>query len=108
MFPRAQRLRKSEEIIVVLRKGRRVQSGSVTCSFLRKAGNLSRVTVIVDTKVSKQSTVRNLLKRRVRAYLHSVKLPLGSLLHPGEDRPETNPQQLSALLPWRRRRSVLI
>lgn len=80
MFPRQNRLRKSEDIIAVLRKGRRSQSGPVTCSFQAKAGSLSRVTVIVDTKVAKKATARNLLKRRTRSWLHTLGLPKGDLI----------------------------
>jgi ribonuclease P protein component len=49
---------------------------------------LNRSAIIVDTKVSKRATMRNLLKRRVRSVLHSLSLPGGDLvirLHKGAE-----------------------
>jgi ribonuclease P protein component len=80
VFPQDQRLHDTADIIASLRRGVRASLGPVTCSLLRKAGTLSRVTVIVDTKVSKKATERNLLKRRVRAILHEATLPTGDLV----------------------------
>lgn len=80
MFPQAQRLGSSQDIFFVLRKGRRCAAPAVTCSFVEKSATLGRVTVIVSTKVSKKAVTRNLLKRRVRAILHSRPLPSGDLV----------------------------
>lgn len=80
MFPRSQRIRKTHDLLAVLRRGRRVKSGVVTCSFLSKPATLSRITVIVDTKVSKLAVTRNLLKRRVRMILKESDLPAGDLV----------------------------
>lgn len=80
MFPRRNRLRKSSDIVLVQRKGRRISGGSLSCSFISKPGTVSRVTVVVGTKVSKKATVRNLLKRQIRAILQSSDLPAGDLV----------------------------
>ena len=80
MFPREQRIRKTKDILKVLRQGTRRNTPVVACSFLSKPGNLSRITVIVDTKVSKLATVRNLLKRRTRAILGSTQLQQGDTI----------------------------
>lgn len=80
MFPKERRLRKSADIILVLRKGRRYKVPALTCYFLAKPGTLGRVGVIVDTKVSKKAVVRNLLKRRIRTVLESNGIPEGDLV----------------------------
>ena len=80
MFPRSQRIRTSEDIIKVIRHGKRRSQGIVTCYFLAKPGTLSRITVIVDSKVSKKAVVRNLLKRQVRAILASTALTSGDTI----------------------------
>jgi len=86
MFPKEQRLKKSQEIITVLRKGTRRNAPVVACSFLSRPGTVTRTAVIVGTKVSKLAVVRNLCKRRVRAILEAATLPEGDLviqLRPG-------------------------
>jgi ribonuclease P protein component len=80
MFPREQRLRRSSDVITTLRKGKRFSCGPLTCSFIPKPDKLSRVTVVVDTKVSKLAVVRNLVKRRIRSALHNHTLPAGDLV----------------------------
>lgn len=80
MFPRDRRIRTTADIIAALRKGQKFSSGPVSCYFLSKPGSLSRATVIVDTKVSKLATQRNLLKRQARAILADAPLPAGDLV----------------------------
>jgi len=80
MFPKEQRLKKSQDIITVLRKGTRRNAPVVACSFLRRPGSLTRTAVIVGLKVSKLAVVRNLCKRRVRATLLAAELPVGDLI----------------------------
>jgi len=80
MFPREQRLKKSQDVVFVLRKGQRRATPLVACSFLRRPGTLSRVAVIVGTKVSKLAVTRNLCKRRVRSILKERPLPAGDLI----------------------------
>jgi ribonuclease P protein component len=52
----------------------------LACSFISKPGTLSRVTVIVNTKVAKKAVDRNLLKRRLRSLLRTYTLPIGDLV----------------------------
>jgi ribonuclease P protein component len=80
MFPKEQRLKKSPEIIAVLRKGTRRNAPVVACSFLRRPGTVTRTAVIVGIKVSKRAVIRNLCKRRVRAILMASQLPQGDLI----------------------------
>ena len=77
MFPRSERLRRSEDIMAVLRRGKRFSERQFSYYFLAKPGNLSRVAVIVGTKVSKKAVVRNLCKRRIRAALREFSLTAG-------------------------------
>ena len=86
MFPASKRIHTTKDILHVLRHGARRNQAVVACSFVKKPGTVSRVAVIVDTKVSKKATVRNLCKRRVRAILQASVLPVGDLvvrLRPG-------------------------
>lgn len=80
MFPREQRLRSGKEIIFTLRRGNRRSAGPIACSFIGKPGMLGRSTVIVDSKVAKRATERNLLKRRVRTVLLEHSVPAGDLV----------------------------
>jgi ribonuclease P protein component len=86
MFPKEQRLRKSQDIILTLRTGTRRNAPVVACSFLRRPGTVTRTAVIVGTKVSKLAVTRNLYKRRTRSILEQLLLPNGDLvvqLRPG-------------------------
>ena len=80
MFAKSQRLCKSKDILLVLRKGVRSSTDFINCSYLVKTGTLSRATVIVDKKVSKSAVARNFSKRRVRAVLRSLSLKAGDLV----------------------------
>ncbi|MBU6389880.1 ribonuclease P protein component [Patescibacteria group bacterium] len=80
MFPKEQRIHKSQDIIWVLRRGVRRSTGVIACSFLKKPATLRRVAVIVSTEVSKKAVIRNLLKRRVRSLLRQTPFPGGDLV----------------------------
>lgn len=80
MFDRAHRLRSSREIQTVFKRGSRSSAGAVSCFFVNKPGSVVRITVIVDSKVAKKAVDRNLLKRRTRAALREMKLPVGDLI----------------------------
>lgn len=91
MFSQVERLHTTQDILFCLRQGKRRSFDLVQCSYLPKADKLGRVTVIVDTKVSKKAVMRNLLKRRARAILRTIGLPHGDLvirLRPGTDKLE--------------------
>lgn len=78
MFPRANRLRRSHEILTVFRRGARRSAGPLSCHLTPGSG--FKVAVVVDKKVSKLATQRNLVKRRIRAALKELPLPEGSLV----------------------------
>ena len=78
MFPQALRLRTNKEILSTYRKGERIRRGNITLFFLPSPD--TKVTVIVDTKLSKRAVVRNLLKRQIRAVLEVTDLPQGHLV----------------------------
>ena len=74
MFARAHRLRRSHDILTVLRRGMRRSHGPFTCYYNRSASP-ARATVIVDKKVSKLAVERNKVRRRIRAALKEIGLP---------------------------------
>ncbi len=80
MFPRAQRIRASRDILAVFRRGERARTGPVSLFYLPLLGGETRVTVIADKKVSKKAVVRNQVKRQVRAILQQADLPPGLLI----------------------------
>lgn len=69
MFTRSQRLRRSHDIVAVLRRGVRKSHGPLTCYLVK--GPSPRTTIIVDKKVSKLAVERNQIKRRLRAALRT-------------------------------------
>lgn len=77
MFPRDQRLRTTTEILNVFRKGERCRQGAISVFLVRRPE--TKVTVIADKKVAKEAVVRNLVKRRLRAFLRQAELPKGHL-----------------------------
>lgn len=86
MFSRDQRLGKRSEILRVYRQGRKFYAAEFRLNVFRvpptlvtadrKAG--IRLAVVVPNKVSKKSTGRNTLKRRMRAAIQAM--PLNSSL----------------------------
>jgi ribonuclease P protein component len=78
VFPRANRLRRSHEILTVFRRGNRTSQGPLTCYLTPGSG--SQVAVIVDKKVSKLAVERNKVKRLVRAALREIGLPEGKIV----------------------------
>ena len=87
MFPIGQRLRRSNDILTVFRRGEVARVGGLTVYKLPRADQ--RVTVIVDKKVSKKAVTRNLLKRRLRAALRAQGLPKGWTIvrgYPGSEK----------------------
>ena len=98
MFPRAFRLRSNKEILTTYRKGEKIRRGNLTVFFLPQKD--VKVTVIVDTKLSKRAVVRNLLKRQLRAILEQAGLPHGHLVvraYPGLEKVQF-PELKSTLL----------
>ena len=70
MLPRKHRLTTDKDVTRVLRKGRAVFTNLVILKALPAAGGITRVAVVVGTKVHKRAVKRNLIKRRVRSLLH--------------------------------------
>lgn len=78
MFNQGQRIRTTKEILTIFRNGEVVRVGAISWYFL--TGAETKVTVIVDKKLSKLAVVRNLVKRRIRAALREVGLPQGETI----------------------------
>jgi ribonuclease P protein component len=80
MFPSEQRIHTGKNVLHVLRRGERRSFACVTAHFLAKPGSLVQAAVVIDSKVAKHAVTRNLMKRRVRAYLQNRGLPQGRLI----------------------------
>lgn len=72
MLPRPHRLAKDEDLKRLFKVGRLVSNGWGTLKIARNRKKVSRFAVIVGTKVSKNATVRNRLKRQVREAIRNV------------------------------------
>jgi RNase P protein component len=68
MFARAQRLRRSNDIITTLRTGSRARFAWGELTYLPKHGS-RKVAVIISKKVAPHAVDRNRMKRRVRPLL---------------------------------------
>lgn len=79
MLTKPNRLTNEKDITKALRLGRRLNHAAI--SFVVSASNdaVSRIAVVVGTKVDKRAVVRNRLKRRTREALR----PLTARLVPG-------------------------
>ena len=70
MLPKIYRLHLKKDITLVLKKGRRF-SGKFTTLFCFSNGkNISRFGFVVSKKISKKTTRRNLIKRRLRSVVY--------------------------------------
>jgi len=69
VFPVRNRLRSEKDIKALFAKGRSVFDFTVGMRFRKTDLPISRITVVVGTKVSKRAVVRNRLKRRIRGIL---------------------------------------
>jgi ribonuclease P protein component len=67
MLPKHQRLSKDKDFKKVYKFGSGAKSRFFTLRALKNKLNVSRFGFVVDLQVSKKATVRNLLKRRMRA-----------------------------------------
>ncbi|MBI4090151.1 MAG: ribonuclease P protein component [Candidatus Kerfeldbacteria bacterium] len=72
MLPRANRLRRATSFSRVYQSGRSVGGRLLVVRGLRtRPGHPARAGIVVSTKVSKLATVRNRLRRRLRAAIRS-------------------------------------
>lgn len=69
MLERALRLNNSQDISRVYKKGQFANGELFRVKYLRNNLKHPRSTVVIGLKFSKKAVVRNLIKRRVRAYL---------------------------------------
>ena len=72
MLPGAHRLRRNADFKVVFAKGKVVETQFIKVKFCKNSVNLTRFGFIVGLKFSKKSTLRNLIKRRLRAAIQSL------------------------------------
>ncbi|MBI4276762.1 ribonuclease P protein component [Candidatus Uhrbacteria bacterium] len=67
MLPRQHRLSRDRDIQRVWKHGRGVSHDQIQLRVLAAVGGVSQLTVIVPLKLSKRATVRNRVKRQLRA-----------------------------------------
>jgi len=66
MLPKESRLRKTQDFDLLFKKGRFFGTKFINIKFMENNSSKTRVGFVVGTKVSKLSTRRNTLKRRMR------------------------------------------
>ncbi|PIR96663.1 MAG: ribonuclease P protein component [Candidatus Doudnabacteria bacterium CG10_big_fil_rev_8_21_14_0_10_41_10] len=66
MLPKQSRLSKEKDIVLVLRRGRRLTSSFMNLNVLNNHTKVSRFGFIVSKKVAAKPIKRNLIKRRMR------------------------------------------
>ncbi len=69
MLPKIYRLRQEKDIKALFARGKSVFDIVLGIKFKRNNFSHSRFAVVVGAKISKRATVRNLIKRRLRAIL---------------------------------------
>lgn len=70
MFPKKNRLTSSHDILLVLKKGRKITTSVCNVYILESnSGEVPRVSIVVSKKVSKSAVVRNKMKRIFRGIL---------------------------------------
>lgn len=74
MYPASNRLRKSKEITKLFTRGKSFSTPIAIFRYSPNKLNVTRLAVVVGTKVHKRAAARNLIKRRVREVLRT-KLP---------------------------------
>ena len=67
MLPKKNRLTKKKDFDLVFKKGKSLVSDFLTFKILESQSKKPRIGFIVSKKVSKKSTTRNKVKRRLRA-----------------------------------------
>jgi ribonuclease P protein component len=69
MLKKKFRLSSNKDIKAVLKRGRAIYTPILMFKYLPNQQRCSRFGLVVSNKVSKKATVRNLIKRRVRAQI---------------------------------------
>lgn len=72
MLSREKRLRNEKDIQLVFKKGRSIFDKFCGIKFSKNGKELSRMTVVVGSKIDKSAVVRNRLKRQYRAIMHEI------------------------------------
>lgn len=72
MFPRANRLTDRRSFQILAREGKRARGGFVEVKYLVTRRPLSRVAVVISTRVEKKAVRRNRMKRKLRIFLDEI------------------------------------
>ncbi|MBI1888315.1 MAG: ribonuclease P protein component [Candidatus Spechtbacteria bacterium] len=71
MLKKGHRLLKKEDFSALFAGGRHIRGNFISLKILKNGLAYARVGFVVGGKVAKKSTVRNLIKRRLRAIVHA-------------------------------------
>jgi len=69
MLPRECRLTKNKDFERVAKKGRAVYDKAIALKWIKNNLSYSRFGIVVSLKIDKRATVRNKIKRRIRAVI---------------------------------------
>jgi ribonuclease P protein component len=69
MFKKKNRLKKTKDFDNVFKKGKTIAGKLVFLKIIKNKTDISRVGFIVSLKISKRATIRNKLKRQLRAII---------------------------------------
>jgi ribonuclease P protein component len=69
MLKKSIRIAKAKDWQTLYRRGRTVFGRGIVLKTLKSGSDISRFGVVVGTKVSKRATIRNRLKRQIRAII---------------------------------------
>lgn len=69
-----ERLKKSEDILRVIKKNKKCCSNIANLFFLKNNVQSSRYTVVVSKKISNNAVVRNKVKRQIKAIIRELNL----------------------------------
>lgn len=72
MLSRNHRLRRKKDFEKVYKKGKSLRQGFLFLKFLSNDSEVSRIGIVVSKKVALRATVRNLIKRRIRAAIKEL------------------------------------
>mgnify|MGYP001374509065 CR=1 FL=1 len=81
MLPRIHRLKKKKDFEKVYKKGKGFRQDFLFLKSLNNDSEVSRIGIVVSKKVALRATVRNLIKRRIRAAVKEL-IPN---MKPGQD-----------------------
>lgn len=72
MLPKKNRISQEKDIVITLKKGRRLANRFLNMSVSKNKLSVSRFGFVVSKKTAAKTTERNLIKRRLRAVVEKI------------------------------------